>query len=167
VKGIYALYADGGRAERAVNALRAAGVVDGEITIISAEPLEDCEFSAINRATWLWPIASGGGFVGLCAAAWLTRMTELAWPLETGNMPIVAWWPNLIIVFEMTMLGAILATVGTLVVAGGLVRRRPALYDPAVSDGQILVGVEHPSETMVPELERALRVDPDAQVKTV
>ena len=31
-------------------------------------------------------------------------------------MPIVAWWPNLIIIFELTMLGAILATVVTLFV---------------------------------------------------
>ena len=41
-------------------------------------------------------------------------MTELAWPLQTGNMPIVAWWPNLIVIFELTMLGAILATAITL-----------------------------------------------------
>ena len=26
-------------------------------------------------------------------------------------MPIVAWWPNIIIMFELTMLGAILVTV--------------------------------------------------------
>jgi hypothetical protein len=81
-------------------------------------------------------------------------MTELAWPLPTGNMPIVSWWPNLIVIFELTMLGAILATVITLLVAGGLVRRRPALYDPEVTDGKILVGVENPSRAE--DLERAL-----------
>ena len=36
---------------------------------------------------------------------------------QTGNMPIVAWWPNLIVMFELTMLGAILATVITLFVS--------------------------------------------------
>ena len=68
-------------------------------------------------------------------------MTELAWPLQTGNMPIVAWWPNLIVIFELTMLGAILATVLTLFITAGLVRRPPPLYDPEVTDGKILVGV--------------------------
>ena len=55
-------------------------------------------------------------------------------------MPIVAWWPNLIVIFEMTMLGAILATVITLIVTAGLGRRMPTLYDPEVTNGKILVG---------------------------
>src|SRR5262245_63501571 len=111
----------------------------------------------------MWYIAAAGGFAGLLFSAWLTRMTELAWPLPTGNMPIVSWWPNLIVIFELTMLGAILATVATLLVAGGLVRRVPALYDPAVSDGKILVGVESAKDD--PAIERALRTGEGAEIK--
>ena len=167
MNGVYALYDDGAAAERAVRQLRAAGIADSEITIISAEPLEDYEFSDMNKETRLWYIASAGGFAGLCAATWLTRMTELAWPISTGNMPIVAWWPNLIVMFEMTMLGAILATVAALMVTGGLLRRRPAFYDPAVSDGKILVGVETPRDGARPDVERALSITPDVQLKSV
>jgi len=43
------------------------------------------------------------------------------------------------------MLGGILATVATLLASGRLVRRTPRLYDRAVSEGKILVGVENPS----------------------
>jgi len=39
-------------------------------------------------------------------------------------------------------------------VTGGLVRRRPALYDPSVSTGKILVGVQNPSRAE--DVERAL-----------
>lgn len=145
MSAVYALCANGDSAERAVNALRSAGVTDRDITVISAEPMEHYEFGRMNRRTLIWYVASAGGFAGLAIGTWLTRMTELAWPLPTGNMPIVAWWPNLIIMFELTMLCAILATVGTLVVSGGLGRRMPRLYDPAVSEGKILVGVENPS----------------------
>src|SRR5262245_62909150 len=99
-------------------------------------------------------IAAAGGILGLAFSTWLTRLTELAWPLNTGNMPIVAWWPNLIVMFELTMLGGILAAVVTLLVTARLVRRRPALYDPAVSDGRILVGVEDPRDGAA--VERAL-----------
>src|SRR5438105_13139277 len=99
-------------------------------------------------------IALGGAVAGLGFATWLTRMTELAWPLPTGNMPIVAWWPNLIIMFELTMLGGILAAVITLLVTARLVRRRPAFHDPAVSDGKILVGVDDPADAA--GVERAL-----------
>ncbi len=95
----------------------------------------------------MFRIAGAGGAVGLAFAYWLTRMTELAWPLPTGGMPIVATWPNLIIMFELTMLFAVLSTVATLLVTAKLPGRRPALYDPAVSDGRILVGLENPTGT--------------------
>ena len=157
MSAVYALYADGESAQTAVDALRSAGVTDGEITVISSEPMEHFEFGGMNSASYIWYIACAGGFVGLVFATWLTRMTELAWPLPTGNMPIVAWWPNLIIVFELTMLGAILSTVATLIVAGGLGRKTPKLYDPAVTlEGKILVGVEQPRDANA--IERALAV---------
>ena len=98
-------------------------------------------------------------------AAWLTRMTELAWPLPTGNMPIGAWWPNLIVIFELTMLGAILATVLTLFITAKLPGRLPKLYDPEVTNGKILVGVENPSATVMPALERALLAGGAAELK--
>jgi hypothetical protein len=154
MSAIYALYDTGDAAQRAVNSLRNAGVADSAITVISDQPMEAYEFGEMNRATRIWYIASGGGLIGLVFATWLTRMTELAWPLPTGNMPIVSWWPNLIVIFELTMLGAILATVATLLVTGELLRRRPALYDPQVSDGKILVGVESPARA--DDVERAL-----------
>ena len=157
MSGQYALYRDGESAQRAVNALRAAGVADADIAVISSEPMEDFEFAAINHRTLIWYVASVGGLIGLATGTWLTRMTELAWPLPTGNMPIGSWWPNLIVIFELTMLGAILATVATLLVTGDLLRRRPALYDPRVSDGKILVGVENPRDDTLEKLERALR----------
>ena len=47
----------------------------------------------------------------------LAWITETSWPMNVGGLPTFAWWPNLIIVFELTMLGAILATVATLVVS--------------------------------------------------
>ena len=154
MSAIYALYDTGDAAQRAVNSLRNAGVADSAITVISDQPMEAYEFGEMNRATRIWYIASGGGLIGLVFATWLTRMTELAWPLPTGNMPIVSWWPNLIVIFELTMLGAILATVATLLVTGELLRRRPALYDPQVSDGKILVGVENAARAE--DVERAL-----------
>jgi hypothetical protein len=154
MSAIYALYDTGDAAQRAVNGLRNAGIADSAITVISDQPMEAYEFGEMNRATRIWYIASGGGLVGLVFATWLTRMTELAWPLPTGNMPIVSWWPNLIVIFELTMLGAILATVATLLVTGELLRRRPALYDPRVTDGKILVGVESPARA--DDVERAL-----------
>src|SRR5262245_47585415 len=111
-------------------------------------------------------IAAAGGILGLAFSTWLTRLTELAWPLNTGNMPIVAWWPNLIIMFELTMLGGILAAVIALLVTANLPAWKTTLYDPAVSDGKILVGVEDPPSGSMPAIERALSAG-GADLKTV
>jgi len=154
VSAVYALYSTPDAAQRAVNGLRAAGIGDDRITILSSEPIEEHEFAHRDKATWMGWIAAAGGVTGLAFATWLTRMTELAWPLPTGNMPIVAWWPNLIIMFEMTMLFAILAAVITMLVTARLPGRRPALYDPDVMNGKILVGVENPRDAAL--VERAL-----------
>jgi len=165
MSAVYALYRDGQAAQRAVNALRSAGVDDREITVITSEPMEHFEFGEMNKETRIWYIASLGGLVGMLAGTWFTRMTELAWPLPTGNMPIVSWWPNLIVIFELTMLGAILATVITLVVTARL-GRGSTIYDPAVSDGLILVGVEDGSEARLRDLESALGAVP-GEIKTI
>jgi hypothetical protein len=154
MSALYALYSTPDAAQRAVDNLHAAGLGDDRITIVSGEPYEEYAFAHRDKATWMWHIAAAGGVVGLALATWLTRMTELAWPLPTGNMPIVAWWPNLIIMFELTMLGGILSAVITLLVAARLPGRRTALYDPAVMDGKILVGVDNPPDPAA--IERAL-----------
>jgi hypothetical protein len=166
VKAIYGLYPDGQSAQQAVNRVRAAGFADRQITVLSAQPMEDYEFGQSDKATWMWWIACGGGLVGMATAFGLAWLTETSWRINVGGLPIFAWWPNLIIIFELTMLGAILATVITLVVTAGL-GRHSTLYDPEVSDGKILVGVENPPESAVRELETALNAAPAARVKTL
>jgi ActD protein len=166
VTSIYGLFADPPGAQLAVDRLRAAGLSERDITIVSSEPIEEYEFSSRDKATWLHWIAGGGGGVGLLAGTWLTVHTEQAWPIVTGGMPIVAWWPNLIVMFELTMLGAILATVITLFVTAKIPLGEPTLYDPDVSNGRILVGVED-APIEVEDVERALTGAGPVQVKRV
>ena len=167
MKAVYGLYADGSAAQQAVNRLRAAGLSDREITILSAQPMEDFEFGHIDKHSWMWWIACGGGLLGMASAFGLAWLTEMSWPINVGGLPTFAWWPNMIIIFELTMLGAILATVITLVVTAGLGRGGGKLYDPEVTDGSILVGVENPGEEKLADLQRALEGPPGARVKTL
>jgi hypothetical protein len=166
VRALYGLYADGASAQQAVNRLRAAGLTDRQITIMSAQPMEDFEFGHIDRKNSLWWVACGGGLLGMSAAFGLTWLTEMSWPIDVGGLPTYAWWPNLIIIFEMTMLGAILATVIGLVVTAGL-GRRTGFYDPEVTDGSILVGVENPAPDKIKDLQTALESAPGGRIKTI
>ena len=145
---IYGLFDKPDAAQRAYTGLKRAGVASRDITVISAEPFEAFEFSHRDHSPILFRLALVGGIIGFVAAVLLTRGTELAWPLVTGGMPIVAWWPNLVIIFEMTMLGAIVTTVISLLVTSKLPKFGKTLYDPAVSDGKILVGAPTASEAV-------------------
>jgi hypothetical protein len=165
VKAVYGLYATGQAAQQAVNRLRAAGVADRDITIMSPQPMEDFEFGHMNRKTWMWWIACGGGLLGMSTGLGLSWLTETSWPIDVGGLPIFAWWPNLIITFELTMLGAILAAVVTLIVSARL-GRSSTIYDPAVSDGMILVGVEGAEDSRLREVETVLGAAP-GEIKTM
>src|SRR5262245_43113660 len=99
---LYALYASGDAAQRAVDGLRAAGLTDDRITVITGEPMEDYEFSHIGKGLKLWWVASGGALAGLMIGTSLTVYTASDWPMNVGNMSTVAWWPNLIVMFELT-----------------------------------------------------------------
>jgi hypothetical protein len=157
VKAIYGLYSDPDLAQQAVEELRRDGVPDRSITVITSQPYEEYEFSHRFKQTWLFWIAAAGGAVGLMAGLAVALITETSWPIVTGGMPIVAWWPNIIIMFEMTMLGAILATVVGLLVMTELPATQSRVYDPEVSNGKIMVAVEAPRDEEVPRLEKVFR----------
>ncbi len=167
MSAVYGLYPDGQSAQQAVNRLRSAGIIERDITVLSAQPMEEFEFGHRDKATWMWWFACLGGLIGMSAGYGLAWVSEMSWEIDTGGLPVFAWWPNLIIMFELTMLGAMIATVATLVISALLPNRDRTLYDPEVTDGMILVGVENPPEGSVPDLERSLGAPPGARVKTV
>ena len=153
---MYGLFEEPQAAQRAYTGLKRAGVADAHITVISAEPFEAFEFAHRDHSLILFRLAAAGGVVGLILAVWMTTGMERAWPLVTGGMPIVAWWPNLVIIFEMTMLSAILTTVVSLLVTAGLPGGKRAMYDVEVSDGKILVGVPLSADRTADTIRRAL-----------
>jgi hypothetical protein len=164
VKAVYALYRRRRRGAAGGQPAAGRGSADRDITMLSSRPMEEFEFGQMDRDSSIWWIACGGGLSGMLLALLLAWFTQTAWPINVGGLPTFAWWPFLIIIFELTMLGAILATAAALVVTAGLGRQR-GLYDPAVSDGRILVGVEDPADEVVPAVEEALGAVPGAELR--
>jgi len=160
---IYGLFDKPDAAQRAYTTLKRAGISPRDIAVVSGEPFEAFEFSHRDHSMVLFRLALLGGVIGFVSAVALVVGTERAWPLVTGGMPIVAWYPNLVIIFEMTMLGAIVTTVVSLLVAAKLPRFSKSLYDPAVSDGKILVGVVGGAEVV----REALAATGASAVKTI
>jgi hypothetical protein len=163
---MYGLFEQPEAAQLAFTALRQAGVAEPDITVISSEPFEHFGFSHRDRSLALFRLAGIGGVVGFIIGVLLTAGTERAWPINVGNMPILAWWPNLVIIFELTMLSAILTTVVSLLVTARLPSRAASMYDPEVSDGKILVGVALTADRTPDAIRRALDAGGALAVKT-
>jgi Alternative complex III, ActD subunit len=169
MKTLYGLYADPEAAQRAVHSLRAASSelkFDAQkIVIVSGEPHEGYEFAdeQATRHPYRWAVL--GAAVGATLGYLLTTLTQKSYPIPTGGMPLSPVWTNGIIVYEMTMLGAILTTLVVLLIGAGLPNFKGVITDPEIWMGRILVGVVDPPETSQTELERRLRQAGASQVK--
>ena len=166
MKAVYALYRSPESAQRAYDRLKKAGLADRRITVLSSEPMEEYEFGQRDRATIITWLAAGGGLIGLIGAYLLTSITQRVWAIDTGRMPIVTNWTNMIVLFELTMLSAIVTTVLTLLITANLPSwKKPDLYDPLVSEGRILIGVTNPSNPSL--IESTLQASGGGIIKTI
>jgi hypothetical protein len=138
--GIYVLCSEADSTEKAVKALLSAGVPRSEIVVISSEPLEQYRFADTEKVRMPWLVACGA-IVGGTAGFLLASLTQTSYPIPTGGMPVVTLWTDGIITYELTMLGAILTTGVVFLLAAPLLSRNRLPYDPQVSQGKVMVGV--------------------------
>lgn len=114
------------------------------VSLLSAEPIHsEIKRNLGKRKSRIGLFAIAGGVLGATGAILLTVLTSKSMNLVTGGMPVVAPWAFGIIVFEMTALGAVLLTLGRMILEAGLVRRGlPEECDNAIAEGRVAVVVE-------------------------
>ncbi len=125
----------------AIGSLRAAGMTPANLDVFSEEPLE-LPRGVLDRPSRM-SLASVCGAL-LCG----TLATSFIWWAQhnyrvvTGGMPIFSFWATGVITYEMTMLGAILATFGWFLWESGLIRKRdPGATVPDLDPGAICLRV--------------------------
>ena len=132
---------DRNEAIAALRELEHAGVPKSSITILSSEPLHLEPAGAAKTRIPIFGIL--GGLLGAGFAILLTVWTSRRVGLVTGGMPIVSPWAFGIIVFELAALGAILMTLGRMVIESGLARpRRRSEYGEMVAEGKIVIEID-------------------------
>ena len=125
----------------ALRELQREGVPRSAIDVMSTEPLHLEPEGAPKTRIVGFVVA--GGVLGATLAILLTVWTSRRVGLVTGGMPIVAPWAFGIIVFELAALGAILVTLGRMIVESGLLRgTSPTGYDDAVAEGKIVIAID-------------------------
>jgi hypothetical protein len=161
MRAIYTLCPDPDSAQHLVDSLRIAsldlGFTENHIVVVSGEPYEGYDFSDRYAKSYMFPLAAVGGFIGGTCGYLLTTLTQKAYPLATGGMSITPAWTNGIIVYELTMLGAIVTTLVYLFLAAPLPTFGDHLTDPGIWTGKILVGVADLPESSAAGIEKAFR----------
>ncbi len=129
-----------------VTRLRAAGFTDDDFDILSGTPYPEGAFGEklVNHRLFRFPLI--GAICGFSVALLITAGTQLSYPLVTGGKPILAIPPMLIIIYEGTMLGAILFTVIGLIFESRLPRFDIGVYDTRITEGYIGLLVACPEE---------------------
>jgi hypothetical protein len=106
-----------------IRQLKAAGIDPSALDLFSAEPVELARgvLDRPSRMSLVAVCAAAGS--GLLATAFI-RYTQHDYKLVTGGMPLFSFWATGVITYEMTMLGAIVATFAWFLRESGLIRRR-------------------------------------------
>jgi hypothetical protein len=141
---------------RALDGLRAAGFASRDLEVLSGTPYPPGAFGEEPPRHRLYVFPFVGAACGFAVGLLLTIGTQLSYPLVTGGKPILSIPPTINILFEGTMLGAIVFTVLGVLFESRLPALGGAPYDPRISDGYLGVVVQ-PAAESVAEAERALR----------
>ncbi|MFP5260701.1 MAG: quinol:electron acceptor oxidoreductase subunit ActD [Blastocatellia bacterium] len=156
-ENIMAAFDTSGDALYAARSLRREGFAGDAITIMSDEPVQADEDLIEDGRSRIGICAIAGGLAGATAALLLTVITSKEVNLVTGGMPIIVPWALGIIVFEMTALGAIIATLFRMIYEAKLARPGAlSRYDPSVADGKIIIAVECESNSSAEVAARVL-----------
>ena len=149
--------------EAAVRALQHAG--QHRIEFFSPAPCPQLDRLTSPSPVRVWTLI--GALVGLVGGLFMTIGTALAWPLITGGKAIVSIPPFLIIVFELTILCAALATLGGLFVLSGLPFSGKRGYHPAFSDDRFGIVIDAVPAGQAKALSAELRTRGAVEVENV
>lgn len=134
---VLGIFTDIESAGRGAEGLVRAGFTEAQITSLTSVSYPDGVLVKTGRRSWFRWLGLAGGFAGAVAGLLLAAGTAWLYPVQTGDKPIIAFYPTGIVTFELTMLFAIVGTLAGMFLELGLPNwgRRP--YDPAIAEGYI------------------------------
>ncbi len=135
------IFKDAESAANAVDGLVRAGFDEARITSITSAPYHDGVIVKTDQHSWFRWFTLVCGIVGSGVGFLLAAGTAWVYPVQTGDKPIIAFYPTGIVTYELTMLFFLVGTVVGMFLEMRLPdwNRRP--YDPAIGDGCIGISV--------------------------
>ena len=155
-RSVLGLFSEEDAAADAIDALREAGFSKGEYEVLTGTPYPEGTFGEGEPVHKLFRFPLFGAASGFILGLAFTVGTQLAFPLVTGGKPILSIPPMAIMMYELTLLGAILFTVGGIIFESRLPRLFMGAYDTRITEGYIGIAVTTDEEN-IPSAEDALK----------
>src|SRR5437764_4024571 len=96
---------------QAIDELKAEGFAGRELEVLSGTPYPEGAFGEEPVRHRLYAFPFVGAACGLAVGLLVTLGTQLSYPLATGGKPLLAIPPTINVLYEGTLLGAIVFTV--------------------------------------------------------
>lgn len=143
---LLALFEDIDPAANGIEKLHEMGVPDDNINVISGVPVSHKILGRPHPWTNVSRLALGGAIAGFCIGAFLNYGTPYLYTVPVGGQYITPIPPGMILLFEMTMLFALLSTFLGVFLDSYFPNYRPLEYVPEISDGKIGVFFRVPQD---------------------
>ena len=140
-RSVLGLFAGEDAAADALDALREANFEQGEYEVLTGTPYPEGTFGEAEPVHKLYRFPLIGAACGFIVGLLMTAGTQLAYPVVTGGKPILSIPPMAIVMYEGTMLGAIIFTVIGIIFESRLPRMFMGAYDTRITEGYIGVAV--------------------------
>lgn len=134
---LLALFEDIDPAADAIDRLHEMGVTDDRLNVISGIPVAHKMLGRPHPWTNVSKLALGGAIAGFFIGLFLNFGTPYLYNVPVGGQYFTPIPPGLIIVFEMTMLFALLSTFLGVFLDSFFPNYGPMEYVPQISDGKI------------------------------
>src|ERR687885_2135463 len=117
---------------QALDALRRAGFSGRQTSVLSDSPYPEGAFGEepVHHRLYVFPFA--GAACGLVVGLLLTIGTQISFPLVTGGKPILSIPPMINVLYEGTLLGALIFTVIGVIFESRLPELRGMPYDSRI-----------------------------------
>ena len=134
---LLALFEDIDPTANAIEKLHEMGITDDRIVVISGVPVLERMLGRPLQWTNVSRLALGGAVAGFLFGLFLNFGTPTLYSVYVGGQALLPFPPGLILVFEMTMLFALLSTFLGVFLDSSFPNYRPMEYVPEISDGKI------------------------------
>jgi hypothetical protein len=156
---VLGLYAEPESAANAMAALQQAGFGPADLEVLTDSPYPEGAFGEqpVHHRLFVFPLV--GAACGFIVGLLFTIAVQVAYPEVQGGKPLLSIPPMINVLYEATLLGAIVLTVAGVVFESRLPDFGGDPYDTRISEGFIGVLVRRPRDRAVELLRQAGAVD--------